>query len=414
MNSTTDNSTLEYQIIGRLLTFPQEMQEALDIGLKKINFSDKDLGKLYEEMADIFLEKGSFDIAELNWEIDSLLDMIDNHEIVVISTAVQKLISISKENFLTKETEKILMSSENLDKKLEKILKVIEKVENSGDSKNREYDIKDLINEWYQELGKKENIINFPFSEINEIFNLEKGSLVTVGARPSMGKTAFGLNVAYRVAKEKPALYINLEMSRKQIINRLAAINSGVEYRKVERKTGSDEEITRINMAMSYLNDMNLKILDIENPDFKRIVNQIRRLHQRKKFDVIVIDYLTLMQSYGHQNKNLEVEYMSNRLKLLAKELDTCIIILAQLNRGVEARTDKRPILSDLRDSGGIEQASNVVAFLHREDYYDKEKKNIVNSEVEFIVRKNRSGELGTVHLGFHLPTQRMVEKRRG
>ena len=97
-------------------------------------------------MADKFLEKGSFDIAELNWEIDSLLDMIDNHEIVVISTAVQKLISISKENFLTKETEKILMSSENLDKKLEKILKVIEKVENSGDSKNREYDIKDLIN----------------------------------------------------------------------------------------------------------------------------------------------------------------------------------------------------------------------------------------------------------------------------
>ena len=247
-----------------------------------------------------------------------------------------------------------------------------------------------------------------------KIFNLEKGSLVTVGARPSMGKTAFGLNVVYRVAKEKPALYINLEMSRKQIINRLAAINSGVEYRKVERKTGSDEEITRINMAMSYLNDMNLKILDVENPDFKRIVNQIRRLHQRKKFDVIVIDYLTLMQSYGHQNKNLEVEYMSNRLKLLAKELDTCIIILAQLNRGVEARTDKRPILSDLRDSGGIEQASNVVAFLHREDYYDKEKKNIVNSEVEFIVRKNRSGELGTVHLGFHLPTQRMVEKRRG
>ena len=172
MNSTTDNSTLEYQIIGRLLTFPQEMQEALDIGLKKINFSDKDLGNLYEEMADKFLEKGTFDIAELNWEIDSLLDMIDNHEIVVISTAVQKLVSISKENFLTKETEKILMSSENLDKKLEKILKVIEKVENSGDSKNREYDIKDLINEWYQELGKKENIINFPFSEINEIFKL--------------------------------------------------------------------------------------------------------------------------------------------------------------------------------------------------------------------------------------------------
>ena len=229
-----------------------------------------------------------------------------------------------------------------------------------------------------------------------------------MGARPAMGKSSFGLNVVYRAAKEGAALYINLEMSKKQIINRLAAINSGVEYRKIERKTGNDEEITRINMAMSYLNDLNLTILDIENNDFKRIIHQIRRLHQRKKFDVIVIDYLTLMRDYEYQNKNLEVEYMSNRLKLLAKELDTCIIILAQLNRAVEARTDKRPMLSDLRDSGGIEQASNVVAFLHREE------KNIVNSEVEFIIRKNRSGELGTIHLGFHLPTQRMAEKRRG
>lgn len=414
MSTTKDNATLEYQIIGRLLTFPGEMQEALDIGLKKEHFSDRDIGKLYEKMADKFLEKGSFDIAELNWEIEELLDMIDNQEIVVISTAIQKLINISKEDFFSRETEKILMSSKSFDEKIEKILKAIEKVENVEDSKNREYEIKDLINEWYQELGKEENIIEFPYSGINEFFNLEKGSLVTVGARPAMGKSSFGLNVVYRAAKEGAALYINLEMSKKQIINRLAAINSGVEYRKIERKTGNDEEITRINMAMSYLNDLNLTILDIENNDFKRIIHQIRRLHQRKKFDVIVIDYLTLMRDYEYQNKNLEVEYMSNRLKLLAKELDTCIIILAQLNRAVEARTDKRPMLSDLRDSGGIEQASNVVAFLHREDYYDKEKRNIVNSEVEFLIRKNRSGELGAVHLGFHLPTQRMAEKRRG
>ena len=128
------------------------------------------------------------------------------------------------------------------------------------------------------------------------------------------------------------------------------------------------------------------------------------------KFDLIIIDYLTLLRSTKNLgNRNNEVEYMANRLKSLAKELDTCIMILAQLNRVVEGRSDKRPILSDLRDSGGIEQASNVVAFLHREDYYNDKKGN--ETDMEFIIRKNRNGKTGTVHMRYNLEFQKIVEK---
>ena len=146
------------------------------------------------------------------------------------------------------------------------------------------------------------------------------------------------------------------------------------------------------------------------NPDLNFIIRKIKREHEKENLKVIIVDYLTLMTASGFQSKNYEVEYMANRLKLLATELNCCIVVLAQLNRAVETRgADKRPLLADLRDSGGIEQASNVVAFLHREDYYQK---NVVKakdfSEIEFIIRKNRSGELGTVRLGFDKKIQRI------
>ena len=108
------------------------------------------------------------------------------------------------------------------------------------------------------------------------------------------------------------------------------------------------------------------------NTNFDVIMNEIKKIHEKNPFDLIVIDYLTLMHAKGHTSKNLEVEYMANKLKTLSKELDTCVVILAQLSRDVEKRADKRPIVSDLRDSGGIEQASNVVMFLYRDDYYNQ------------------------------------------
>ncbi len=224
-----------------------------------------------------------------------------------------------------------------------------------------------------------------------------------------MGKTAFGLNLSRLTAKKHNVLYVNLEMSESQIIDRMVSAESKVDLWKISKGLTDETEKKLIVSAVSQMEDLKLRVLDIEDNNFNLIINKIRRIQQKEKQELIVIDYLTLMQAKGHQSKNYEVEYMSNRLKLLAKELDTCIVILAQLNRGVESRADKKPMLSDLRDSGGIEQASNVVLLLHRADYYVEESSNVI-SDLQVIVAKNRSGSTGTITLGYNLKTQAIKE----
>ena len=258
----------------------------------------------------------------------------------------------------------------------------------------------------------EKSIVKTPFEDINRYFTFEPGSLVTVGARPAMGKTAFALNLALQTSKNYEVLYVNLEMSNVQIMQRFLSIKTGVELNKIKNKKLTDEELTRINFAVGDLQKSKFKSMSCEdNNDFNFIVRKIKKQHEKNRLKVVIIDYLTLMTASGFQSKNYEVEYMANRLKLLATELNCCIVILAQLNRAVETRgSDKRPLLADLRDSGGIEQASNVVAFLHREDYYKKniEGKQKDFSTLEFIIRKNRSGELGTIELGYNLKVQRI------
>ena len=201
-------------------------------------------------------------------------------------------------------------------------------------------------------------------------------------------------------------------MSRRQVINRLLAIDSGVSLNRITNGTLNDDEIMIVNDSAAKLHKLKFRILDCEEMDFHKIIYKMKKMHEKQKFGVIIIDYLTLMSAKGHQSKNYEVEYIANRLKLLAKELDTCIVVLAQLNRALETRSakDKRPMLSDLRDSGGIEQASNVVAFLHREDYFQNGQSTDV-SDLEFIIQKNRGGAIGTVHLSYKKTTQKIKEK---
>ena len=276
---------------------------------------------------------------------------------------------------------------------------------------NKVFGMKELSNIWYEDFEDEKSIIKTPYEDINRYFTFEPGSLVTVGARPAIGKTAFALNSALLTAREHNVLYINLEMSNVQIMQRFLSIRTGIELNKIKNKRLGDEELTKINLAIEKLQDSKFRSMSCEdNPNFNFIIRKIKREHEKENLKVIIVDYLTLMTASGFQSKNYEVEHMANRLKLLATELNCCIVVLAQLNRAVETRgADKRPLLADLRDSGGIEQASNVVAFLHREDYYQK---NVVKakdfSEIEFIIRKNRSGELGTVRLGFDKKIQRI------
>ncbi len=233
-----------------------------------------------------------------------------------------------------------------------------------------------------------------------KINGLNKSDLLLVAARPAMGKSAFALNIAVNVAKKynKTVAVFNLEMSREQLAMRLLANESFVELQKLSTGKLTEEEWGKLCMASAALSQTDLRIDDNPSVTVADINAKCRRL---ENLGLVVIDYLQLMQGSGYgkggDNRVTVVGEISRALKIMAKELNVPVICLSQLSRAVEGRTDKRPILSDLRESGAIEQDADVVAFLYRDEYYheDTEDKGIA----ECIVGKNRHGETGTVKL---------------
>ena len=233
-----------------------------------------------------------------------------------------------------------------------------------------------------------------------KINGLNKSDLLLVAARPAMGKSAFALNIGVNVAKsyKKTVAIFNLEMSREQLAMRLLANESFVELQKLTTGKLSDEEWAKICMAGSTLSQTDIRIDDNPSVTVADISAKCRRLDN---LGLIIIDYLQLMQGsgYGKNNENrvVVVGEISRSLKIMAKELNVPVICLSQLSRAVESRTDKRPILSDLRESGAIEQDADSVMFLYRDEYYNEntEEKGVA----ECIVAKNRHGETGAVKL---------------
>ena len=234
-----------------------------------------------------------------------------------------------------------------------------------------------------------------------KINGLNKSDLLLVAARPAMGKSAFALNIALNVAKKynKTVAIFNLEMSREQLVMRLLACESFVDGKKMATGKLTEEEWTKIGMAASSLSQTDIRIDDNPSITVAEMNAKCRRLDN---LGLVIIDYLQLMNGSGYgkgggENRVTVVGEISRALKIMAKELNVPVICLSQLSRAVESRTDKRPILSDLRESGAIEQDADSVMFLFRDEYYNEntEDKGIA----ECIVAKNRHGETGTVKL---------------
>ena len=233
-----------------------------------------------------------------------------------------------------------------------------------------------------------------------KINGLNKSDLFLIAARPAMGKTAFALNLALNVAKKynKTVACFSLEMSREQLTMRLLANESFVELGKLLTGKLSEEEWTKLAMASAALSQTDLRVDDNPSITVAEINAKCRRLDN---LGLVVIDYLQLMQGSGYgkasDNRVNVVSDISRSLKIMAKELNVPVICLSQLSRGPEGRTDKRPMLSDLRESGAIEQDADEVIFLYRDEYYNEntEEKGVA----ECIVAKNRHGEVGTVKL---------------
>ena len=230
---------------------------------------------------------------------------------------------------------------------------------------------------------------------------LHAGELIIIGARPAMGKTSFAMNIAEHAAlNNKTTAVFTLEMPREQIAMRLLCSDARVDMQRVRKGTLEDSDWLRLAQSLAPLSAAPMYIDDTSALSPTMLRSRCRRLMMDRGLDLVVVDYLGLMRSDGKaESRQLEVSEISRRLKAIALELKIPIIACAQLSRANKDRVDKRPMLSDLRDSGSIEQDADVVMFLHREEYYNKETEDKNIGEV--IVSKQRSGPLGTVKLAW-------------
>lgn len=237
---------------------------------------------------------------------------------------------------------------------------------------------------------------------------LHEDELIILAARPGVGKTAFALNVAQNIGTktdENVAIF-SLEMGAEQLVNRMLCAEGTINASNLRTGQLTEEEFEKLFVAMGSLSKANIYIDDTPGIRTAEIRAKCRRLKQEKgNLGLIVIDYLQLIEGTGKESRQQEVSEISRQLKKLAKELSVPVIALSQLSRSVEQRQDKRPILSDLRESGSIEQDADIVAFLYREDYYrnedDEEEEQVDENVVEVILEKNRSGARGTCKLLF-------------
>lgn len=277
--------------------------------------------------------------------------------------------------------------------------------------------IKDLVLNTYEKIEyryeHKDELLGLrtDFYELDTMTSgLQRSDLIILAARPSMGKTAFALNIAQNVAiKEKvPVAIFSLEMSKEQLVQRMLCSQAEVDTQRLKTGNMQSKDWDKLASAMNDFAQAPIFIDDTSGCTLTDIRAKCRRLKmEQKDLGLIVIDYLQLMEGSGREERMQQISAISRGLKTLARELDVPVIALSQLSRAVESRTDKRPMLSDLRESGAIEQDADIVMFIYRDEYYkkgeeeDETVKAASKGESEIIIAKHRNGPVGTVKLLF-------------
>lgn len=274
--------------------------------------------------------------------------------------------------------------------------------------------VRDLLAEAFEKIESREGThitgLETGYYELDDMLcGLQKGEMTIIAARPSMGKTSLALNIAEHIGIDNniPVAVFSLEMSKHQLVERLLCSRGHVDSQKVRRGRCSSEEVEDLVRTGSELSEAPMYIDDTAGLTPLEILGKCRRLKSQHDLQCVIIDYLQLMSTGGRvESRQLEVSTMSRLLKALARELDIPVVVLSQLNRAAESRTDHRPMMSDLRDSGSIEQDADVVILLHRESYYkrgdpeyDHDSEDAKTADI--IIAKQRNGPVGIVKLLF-------------
>lgn len=433
----------EQSVIGSMFFSKKALQKCIE-SLNKDLFYDERHAKIFDCIKELS-EKGTpIDITIVTSELNNRkqlssiggVEYLSELTTIVPSAAnVEEYIKIVKEKALRRrliETAQEIetdgynweSSIDELLDKSEKNMMVLSKTRTGSEFRS----IQEVLFKAQEDLEKlsqlKGEITGLPtgFYHLDKITSgLQPNNLIIIAARPAMGKTAFALNIVTNVAKatgKKVALF-NLEMNAEQLAMRMLASEGQIDGIKLTKGKLEHNDWKRVNEAISRLAETNIYINDNLSITLNEMRAVCRRLATEGDLGLIVIDYLQLINLgngfFGSRQQ--EISEISRSLKTLAMELGIPIIALAQLSRGVEARDDKRPMLSDLRESGSIEQDADIVAFLYRDDYYNKEAAiDDQTSKSEFIIRKHRNGPTATIDLIFKRNTSTFVnyDKKEG
>ncbi|WP_302306858.1 replicative DNA helicase [Megamonas funiformis] len=305
--------------------------------------------------------------------------------------------SMSYDNEQLDTPEVILDKTEQMISRLTKKM-IVTKVDNiQGQTLKAYMDIENIINNKDELLGLETGLYDLD----NFLQGLKNSDFMILAARPSMGKTAFALNIASHLSikKDTPVVFFSLEMSSNQLIHRIFSSRGLIPLFDLKSGNLDDAHTQKLIKVSNKLSQTKLIINDkISNLMSLRSI--ARKLKRENDIKLIIIDYLQLLEGTRRENRNLEISEISRSLKILAKELDIPIIALSQLSRSVESRQVKKPMLSDLRESGSLEQDADIVMFLYREDYYNPETEN--KNITDVIIAKNRNGPTGTIPVYFH------------
>lgn len=415
----------EQAILGCMLTDKDAVVSAIEV-LKEESFYREDNRAIFAAIYALYSKSEPVDIitvkAELvetgNFErVGGLEYLASLPERVPTTANVDKYIKIVEEkaalrDLITTSNELVALGydeTEDVDNIMDmaekKVFELASKKNTKGYSPLRDVLVEsfDKIEKLYNNKGAFSGIPTgfYDFDRITS--GLHGSELIILAARPAMGKSAFAINIATNVAvKAKvPVAIFNLEMAKEQVANRILSSEAMVDSNKIRTGQLEDDDWTKLATTLGMLSEAPIYIDDTAGISIMEIRAKCRKLKLEKNIGLVVIDYLQLVQPTGRKNgtREQEISEISRSLKILAKELDIPVIALAQLSRSVEKREDKRPMLSDLRESGSIEQDADIVMFIHRDDYYndESERKNIA----EIILAKHRAGSTGSVDLAW-------------
>lgn len=417
------NNELEQHLLGVLLKQP-ELLETTELLPQHFYVPEhqKILSGMFDVqnenlVADPFILKERFRELDLKYLLDIESSVVSLENFNYYEDSLIELWKKRATYLLVHETKKELSITDNPE---EVLTKLNEDISNILVEKKKELSKLDKLNFYLENLEKRDGTLKGADTGYTDLNRMIKGlvskKMIVLGARPSVGKSAFAINLGKNVAEENICAVFSLEMPDQDVTERLVSNITNISSGKFDKAKISftNDDWKSVGNALNWIHQSGLHIYDDSNITVPQIRNRMKKLVKENigKKIVCIIDYLQLISAVKPKgNRQEEVSEISRQLKLMAMELDVNVIALSQLSRVVEQRQDKRPMLSDLRESGSIEQDADVVMFLYRDDYYDKESEN--KNVVEVIIAKNRDGALGTVNLVFMREYSKFVNLER-